>query len=69
METCIVNSNGASVDSLKYARINSSTHSKLYPGGGKFRLSSNERFHELTRCITTSLPLPDSLLSDKTGVS
>uniref|UniRef100_A0A183HRF2 SZT2 n=1 Tax=Onchocerca flexuosa TaxID=387005 RepID=A0A183HRF2_9BILA len=39
----------------------------LYPGGGKFRLSSNERFHELTRCITTSLPLPDSLLSGKTG--
>ncbi|KAM3715693.1 KICSTOR complex protein, partial [Dirofilaria immitis] len=67
IETRIVNSSGACVDSLKYARINPSTHSKLYPGGGKFRLSLNERFHELTRCITTSLPLPDSLLSEKTG--
>ncbi|VDK80454.1 unnamed protein product, partial [Onchocerca ochengi] len=67
VETLIVNSSGTCIDSLKYARINSSTHSKLYPGGGKFRLSSNERFHELTRCITTSFPLPDSLLSGKTG--
>ncbi|CAG9533303.1 unnamed protein product [Cercopithifilaria johnstoni] len=67
VETRIVNSSGACVDSLKYARISSSTRSKLYPGGGKFRLSSNERFHELTRCITTSLPLPESLLSEKAG--
>uniref|UniRef100_A0A1I7VHB3 Non-specific serine/threonine protein kinase n=1 Tax=Loa loa TaxID=7209 RepID=A0A1I7VHB3_LOALO len=66
-ETRIVDSNGDCIDSLKYARISPSTHSKLYPGGGKFRLSSNERFHELTRCITTSLPLPESLLSEKTG--
>ncbi|VDN93928.1 unnamed protein product [Brugia pahangi] len=67
VETRIVNSSGTCIDSLKYARISPSTHSKLYPGGGKFRLSSNERFHELTRCITTSLPLPDSLFSEKTG--
>uniref|UniRef100_A0A158Q8J8 Gamma-tubulin complex component n=1 Tax=Elaeophora elaphi TaxID=1147741 RepID=A0A158Q8J8_9BILA len=67
VETRIVNSSGACIDSLKYARISPSTHSKLYPGGGKFRLSSNERFHELTRCITTSLPLSDSLLSEKAG--
>uniref|UniRef100_A0A915Q6J3 Protein SZT2 n=1 Tax=Setaria digitata TaxID=48799 RepID=A0A915Q6J3_9BILA len=67
VETRIVSSSGVSIDSLKYARISSTTHSKLYPGGGKFRLSSNERFHELTRCITTSLPLPDSLLTEKPG--
>ncbi|EJW80798.1 hypothetical protein WUBG_08290 [Wuchereria bancrofti] len=68
VETRIVNSSGTCIDSLKYARISPSTHSKLYPGGGKFRLSSNERFHELTRCITTSLPLLDSLFSEKTGI-
>ncbi|VDM96212.1 unnamed protein product [Thelazia callipaeda] len=69
VEIRIVDSSGACVGLLKNAQISSSTHSQLYPGGGKLRLSSRERFHELTRCVATSLPLPDSLLSENTGTS
>uniref|UniRef100_A0A914RRB2 Uncharacterized protein n=1 Tax=Parascaris equorum TaxID=6256 RepID=A0A914RRB2_PAREQ len=45
----------------------SNTHSQLYPGGAKLRRAAVERFHELTRCINTSLPLPESLLHSRAG--
>uniref|UniRef100_A0A915AZD3 Protein SZT2 n=1 Tax=Parascaris univalens TaxID=6257 RepID=A0A915AZD3_PARUN len=67
VETRVVDVRGMCKTNLHYARLTANTHSQLYPGGAKLRRAAVERFHELTRCINTSLPLPESLLHSRAG--
>ncbi|VDM41484.1 unnamed protein product [Toxocara canis] len=63
VEIRVVDIDGVCKTNLRYADLTTHTHSQLYPGGAKVRRAAVERFHELTRCINTSLPLPESLRS------
>lgn len=68
MEARIVTALGQILVDMPYASYNQGAHSTLSPASIKLRQSQIERFHELTRCINTALPLPESLSVERPGI-
>ncbi|VDN58252.1 unnamed protein product [Dracunculus medinensis] len=67
LEARIVTALGQILVDMPYASYNQGAHSTLSPASIKLRQSQIERFHELTRCINTALPLPESLSVERPG--